>query len=107
MASLMIRSNVLSRPSLTVGRARVSQRSLIAVRAQPETKKIMTAADAIKEAEEACKDGSTEACAAAWDVVEEVAATAAHKKIADKEKSDPLEQFCEGNPDADECRVYE
>jgi hypothetical protein len=38
MASLMIRSNVLSRPSVTVGRARVAQRSLITFRAQPEVK---------------------------------------------------------------------
>ena len=25
----------------------------------------------------------------------------------DKEKTDPLENFCEDNPEADECRVYE
>jgi len=29
----------------------------------------------------------------------------AHK--ISKVKADPLEEFCEDNPDADECRVYE
>lgn len=37
--------------------------------------------------------------------VEEVSASVADKKAADK-KLDPLEQFCEGDPSADECRVY-
>ncbi len=38
--------------------------------------------------------------------VEEVSAAASDKKVAAKENSDPLEQFCEGDPSADECRVY-
>ena len=41
--------------------------------------------------------------ASAWDTVEELNAAASHAKAA---KVDPLEQYCEGNPDADECRVY-
>jgi hypothetical protein len=45
--------------------------------------------------------------AAAWDTVEELSAAASHAKEAAKTKSDPLEQYCEGNPDADECRVYD
>lgn len=43
----------------------------------------------------------------AWDVVEELDAARSHKAAAAKANpasSDPLEQFCEGNPDADECR---
>jgi hypothetical protein len=43
----------------------------------------------------------------AWDNVEELSAAAAHKKVAyasDPVNSDPLEAFCEDNPDADECR---
>eukprot|EP00873_Tetraselmis_striata_P006089 jgi/Tetstr1/426353/TSEL_016665.t1 len=55
---------------------------------------------ALKEAEE-CQDE----CAPAWDVVEELSAEMAHK--ISKVKADPLEEFCEDNPDADECRVYE
>lgn len=38
--------------------------------------------------------------------VEEVSAAVADKKTVAKENSDPLEQFCEGDPSADECRVY-
>lgn len=38
--------------------------------------------------------------------VEEISAAQNDKKTVAKETSDPLEQFCEGNPDADECRVY-
>lgn len=36
---------------------------------------------------------------------EELSAEMAHK--ISKVKADPLEEFCESNPDADECRVYE
>lgn len=67
-------------------------------------------AEAIKEAEAMCKDGDAAHCAAAWDNVEELSAAAAHKKVAfqnDPVSSDPLEQFCDDNPDADECRVYD
>jgi hypothetical protein len=42
-----------------------------------------------------------------WDNVEELSAAAAHKKVAvqnDPVSTDPLEQFCDDNPDADECR---
>ena len=37
--------------------------------------------------------------------VEEASAAAAHKK-ANEQSNDPMEKFCEGNEDADECRVY-
>ncbi|KAG0556235.1 hypothetical protein M758_11G036400 [Ceratodon purpureus] len=55
-------------------------------------------ADKIEAAQEVCAgDDQSEACATAWDDVE----------AAKKEKvSDPLEEFCEDNPEADECRVY-
>lgn len=65
---------------------------------------------AIQTAEDTCKGGDAAHCAAAWDNVEELSAAAAHKKVAyqdDKVASDPLEAFCDDNPDADECRVYE
>jgi hypothetical protein len=65
---------------------------------------------AIKEAEETCKDSDTQHCAAAWDNVEELAAEVSHKKAKVKDNpsaTDPLEQFCDENPEADECRVYE
>jgi hypothetical protein len=43
--------------------------------------------------------------AAAWDTVEELSAAASHAKASGPE--DPLEKFCEEDPSADECRVYE
>lgn len=43
--------------------------------------------------------------AAAWDTVEELSAAAAHAKAdAASPSNDPLEKFCDDNPDADECR---
>lgn len=51
-------------------------------------------------------EGSSSAeCAAAWDAVEELQAEAAHKRGA-KEKNS-LEQYCDANPDAAECRIYD
>ncbi len=44
-------------------------------------------------------------CAAAWDAVEELQAEASHQK-QDKPKSS-FEVYCNDNPDAAECRVYE
>jgi CBS domain-containing protein len=45
-------------------------------------------------------------CAAAWDVVEELQAEAAHQRVEKQGKS-PLEIYCQENPNADECRIYE
>ncbi len=45
-------------------------------------------------------------CAAAWDAVEELQAEAAHQRQNKPQKSS-LEQYCDDNPDAAECRVYE
>ncbi len=44
-------------------------------------------------------------CAAAWDAVEELQAEASHKRQAKPKSS--LEQYCDDNPEAAECRVYE
>lgn len=60
------------------------------------------------EAREVCEikgDGSVE-CAAAWDVVEELQAEAAHQRQKEAPKNS-LEQYCDMNPEADECRVYD
>ncbi|GAQ87418.1 hypothetical protein KFL_003510120 [Klebsormidium nitens] len=64
----------------------------------------------IKEAQETCKENPDKECAAAWDEVEELSAEAAHQKArakANPASTDPLEKFCEDNPETDECRVYE
>lgn len=45
-------------------------------------------------------------CAAAWDAVEELQAEASHQRQS-KPKKNSLEQYCDDNPDALECRVYE
>jgi hypothetical protein len=55
----------------------------------------------------ACDINGTESgdCAAAWDVVEELQAEASHQRQTKQKNS--LEQFCDDNPDAMECRVYD
>lgn len=45
-------------------------------------------------------------CAAAWDVVEELQAEAAHQK-AEKIAKTYFEEYCEENPDALEARMYD
>ncbi|MBE9034682.1 Calvin cycle protein CP12 [aff. Roholtiella sp. LEGE 12411] len=61
----------------------------------------------VEEARAVCDAaGSTSPeCAAAWDAVEELQAEASHKRQGKPKNS--LEQYCDDNPDAAECRVYE
>lgn len=61
----------------------------------------------VEEARAVCDlSGSTSAeCAAAWDAVEELQAEASHQKQS-KPKT-PFEKYCDDNPEADECRIYE
>ncbi len=49
---------------------------------------------------------STGECAAAWDAVEELQAEAAHQKQSHPEQNS-LQKYCEENPDAAECRLYD
>jgi CBS domain-containing protein len=51
------------------------------------------------------KGNTSKECAAAWDVVEELQAEAAHQKIKPKETS--FQKYCEENPDANEARIYD
>ncbi|MBD2138305.1 Calvin cycle protein CP12 [Anabaena sp. FACHB-1237] len=44
-------------------------------------------------------------CAAAWDAVEELQAEASHQR-QEKPKSN-FERYCDDNPEADECRLYD
>jgi predicted component of type VI protein secretion system len=62
----------------------------------------------LEEARNACEvSGSNSAeCAAAWDAVEELQAEAAHQREKEPEQTF-FEKYCDANPDADECRVYE
>ncbi|XP_062197360.1 calvin cycle protein CP12-2, chloroplastic-like [Phragmites australis] len=64
--------------------------------------------ESIKQAEEVCADDKgTGECAAAWDEVEELSATASHARDKLKDNSDPLENYCKENPETDECRTYD
>ncbi len=49
--------------------------------------------------------GNSAECAAAWDAVEELQAEASHQRQEKPKNS--LEQYCDSNPEAAECRVYE
>jgi hypothetical protein len=65
-------------------------------------------ADELEQAHNACNiygSGSKE-CAAAWDAVEELRAEASHQREKQPQKTS-LEKYCEDNPEADECRLYE
>lgn len=44
-------------------------------------------------------------CAAAWDAVEELQAEASHQRQTKPKTS--FAQYCDDNPDAAECRLYE
>jgi CP12 domain len=61
----------------------------------------------LQEARGVCDiNGSTSPeCAAAWDAVEELQAEAAHQKQVKPKNS--LERYCDDNPEAAECRLYE
>jgi CBS domain-containing protein len=52
------------------------------------------------------KGATSGECAAAWDIVEELQAEIADRK-AEKKNKTSLQSYCETNPDADECRIYE
>ena len=52
------------------------------------------------------KGPTSSGCAAAWDVVEEMQAEAADRRREEKGKTS-FQAYCEANPDADECRIYE
>lgn len=63
---------------------------------------------AIEEARAICaaKGASSKECAAAWDIVEELQAEAAHQQ-AKKPPQSAFEQYCDENPEAVEARIYE
>lgn len=51
------------------------------------------------------KGAASGECAAAWDAVEELQAEASHQRQQKPKNS--FKQYCDENPGADECRVYE
>ena len=63
--------------------------------------------DALAQARTACEsNGEVSAnCAVAWDIVEELQAERAHRQV--KSSKNSLEVYCDQNPDAAECRIYD
>ena len=61
----------------------------------------------VVEAKEVCEgDETSDECKVAWDEVEEISQAKADLRLK-LEKYDPLESFCEDNPETDECRLYD
>ncbi|WP_404787764.1 Calvin cycle protein CP12 [Altericista sp. CCNU0014] len=62
------------------------------------------------QAREVCAtEGSdSSACAVAYDELEELSAEASHQRAkTDEGHKTSLQQYCDDNPDAAECRLYE
>ena len=63
-------------------------------------------AEEVANAREVCSTDNPQECAAAWDAVEELQAEASHQKEATSKKNS-LEKYCDDNPEAAECRIYD
>ncbi|KAL2505929.1 Calvin cycle protein CP12-3 [Abeliophyllum distichum] len=63
----------------------------------------------VVEANQVCgEDETSDECKVAWDEVEEVSQAKADLRLKlEKLQQDPLESFCQENPETDECRIYE
>ena len=62
---------------------------------------------ATDEAHAICKEhgDKSKQCAAAWDIVEELNAEAGHQAAAPQKSN--FEKYCDDNPDAAECLIYD
>ncbi|MBD2079385.1 Calvin cycle protein CP12 [Leptolyngbya sp. FACHB-17] len=60
----------------------------------------------VDQARDACGTNGTmsDECATAWDAVEEVQAEISHRRLDGKGS---LAAYCDDNPDAAECRIYD
>lgn len=63
----------------------------------------------VTEAKQVCEgDETSDECKVAWDEVEEVSQAKADLRLRlEIEKKDPLESFCQENPETEECKIYE
>lgn len=61
----------------------------------------------LQEARSVCDVNGSDSpeCAAAWDAVEELQAEASHKRQVKPKNS--FEKYCDENPEAAECRIYD
>lgn len=64
---------------------------------------------AVIEARAACEQNGVESsqCAVAWEVVEELQAERCHLRQRNQHQETAFERYCNENPDAAECRVYD
>jgi CP12 domain len=46
-------------------------------------------------------------CAPEWDALEELQSELSHQRAKSEETKTSLQQYCDDNPDAAECRLYE
>lgn len=63
-----------------------------------------------EQARAACATSGSDSneCAVAWDAVEELQAEASHQRYSTRTKpKNSLEKYCDENPEADECRLYD
>lgn len=60
----------------------------------------------VEQARTACEVSGSQSneCMVAWDVVEEVQAAISHRPGSRKTS---LQTYCDANPEADECRIYD
>ncbi|HEY9645888.1 MAG TPA: CP12 domain-containing protein [Chroococcidiopsis sp.] len=65
--------------------------------------------EAIVSARSICADkgATSQECAAAWDIVEELQAEASHQRAEKPAGKTAFEQYCDENPDAFEARIYD
>jgi hypothetical protein len=63
----------------------------------------------LQHAREVCNTAGATAgeCAAAWDAVEELQAEASHQRAGSDDNKTSLQQYCDDNPEAAECRIYD
>jgi uncharacterized protein YgiB involved in biofilm formation len=61
----------------------------------------------VKQARETCEVSGTNSkeCAVAWETVEELESELSHQQ--DDKPKNSLERYCDDNPEADECRLYD
>lgn len=64
-------------------------------------------AQELEQARAVCSTSGSDSpeCAAAWDAVEELQAEASHQKQTPQKTE--FEKYCDENPDAAECRLYD
>lgn len=102
------KARLAARPSTAAASRLHSVRPVVSICRSTPQQVSAASLEAAKKADETCETGTAKDCAVAWDEVEELSAAASHMKSNQYDPSnDPLERYCEDNPETDECRIYE